>query len=94
MALLFLLHKADSSAGAFISPCSYGLDISDVAFMLTVSVDDRFPPDATVEFIFSNWPEKMKGEYQHLSVRKGLMPFMHLIFFLHSHMLLIEMSAF
>lgn len=25
-------------------------------------VDDRFPPDATVEFIFSNGPEKMKGE--------------------------------
>uniref|UniRef100_A0A671XAU2 Tensin-2-like n=1 Tax=Sparus aurata TaxID=8175 RepID=A0A671XAU2_SPAAU len=23
--------------------------------------DDRFPPDATVEFIFSNGPEKMKG---------------------------------
>ncbi|XP_041638256.1 tensin-2-like isoform X2 [Cheilinus undulatus] len=27
--------------------------------------DDRFPPDATVEFIFSNGPEKMKGrEYR------------------------------
>ncbi|KAM4613258.1 tensin-2-like isoform 2-T2 [Polymixia lowei] len=27
--------------------------------------DDRFPPDATVEFIFSSGPEKMKGrEYQ------------------------------
>ncbi|KAJ4927306.1 hypothetical protein JOQ06_015039 [Pogonophryne albipinna] len=24
-------------------------------------IDDRFPPDATVEFIFSNGPEKMKG---------------------------------
>ncbi|KAF3856049.1 hypothetical protein F7725_016772 [Dissostichus mawsoni] len=28
-------------------------------------IDDRFPPDATVEFIFSNGPEKMKGrEYR------------------------------
>lgn len=27
--------------------------------------DDRFPPDATVEFVFSNGPEKMKGrEYR------------------------------
>lgn len=25
-------------------------------------VDDRFPPDATVEFIFSSGPEKMKGK--------------------------------
>lgn len=33
-----------------------------------LSVDDRFPPDATVEFILSNGPEKMKGEYYHLSV--------------------------
>lgn len=32
------------------------------------SVDDRFPPDATVEFIFSDGPEKMKGEYYRLSV--------------------------
>ncbi|XP_074527166.1 tensin-2-like isoform X2 [Halichoeres trimaculatus] len=27
--------------------------------------DDRFPPDATVEFIFSNGPEKMKGGEYH-----------------------------
>lgn len=25
-------------------------------------VDDRFPPDATVEFIFSSGPEKIKGK--------------------------------
>ncbi len=33
-----------------------------------LSVDDRFPPDATVEFIFSNGPEKMKGEHNKLIV--------------------------
>ncbi|XP_028262154.1 tensin-2-like isoform X2 [Parambassis ranga] len=27
--------------------------------------DDRFPPDATVEFIFSSGPEKMKGQEYH-----------------------------
>ncbi|XP_026205148.1 tensin-2-like isoform X2 [Anabas testudineus] len=27
--------------------------------------DDRFPPDATVEFIFSNGPEKTKGQEYH-----------------------------
>lgn len=31
-------------------------------------VDDRFPPDATVEFVFSNCPEKMKGKFCHVSV--------------------------
>lgn len=26
-----------------------------------VSIDDRFPSDATVEFVFSSGPEKIKG---------------------------------
>lgn len=38
----------------------FGKTELDLAYM-----DDRFPPDATVEFIFSNGPEKMKGrEYR------------------------------
>uniref|UniRef100_A0A3P9DPT9 Tensin-2 n=1 Tax=Maylandia zebra TaxID=106582 RepID=A0A3P9DPT9_9CICH len=28
-------------------------------------IDDRFPPDATVEFIFANGPEKIKGQEYH-----------------------------
>lgn len=33
-----------------------------------LSVDDRFPPDATVEFIFSSGPEKTKGGRHPFSV--------------------------
>lgn len=33
-----------------------------------LSVDDRFPPDATVEFIFSSGPEKTKGGHQPFSL--------------------------
>ena len=40
------------------------MTIYSMCFYVLLSVDDRFPPDATVEFMFSNGPEKMKGEYQ------------------------------
>lgn len=30
-----------------------------------LTVDDRFPSDAIVEFVFSSGPEKIKGEINH-----------------------------
>lgn len=44
-------------------------------FHVLLLVDDRFPPDATVEFIFSNGPDKEKGDCHHQSMTSFSVPY-------------------
>ena len=59
ISLLFLLYRLK-----WLLTTEMGIhSIDDVVYSACLSADDRFPPDNSVEFIFSSSPDKIKGDY-------------------------------